>query len=1017
GTPLQTQVNTLAATTAGNLSLSQGTPLTVGSVDGLNGISAAGNVALLLSGETQINQAVTGQNVTVQMTGANLTINSPGLQGTTGVEVDTLGGNLTLNGTAISAPTVALGLSNDFSGASGGIRADQLIVNSGGNFSGQGTTFSQPSQTVSLNSAGNLSYVSPGSLTVNSASSSGGNVSLDVTGNLNVLSPITAADLVSVSVTGSPTASGIFAQAPRLALQTGTMTAPLNLNVGTLAASSSGDLNLHQDSPLTIGTVGSLVGASAQNTLTLNTSSNLQLDAPLTAQSVVLQVGGQLNNNLLASPAVVATSLSLTETSQGANPLTINTRSLTGQSSGNLSVSSIGTLDVQGLTAANNLNLTGTGNTQVTAPVQAGNLSLTLSNGHLSVQSASQPTLVATDTVSLQLDRGNLDLSGQAVRAPQVQLNVAGNVQGSGLAPNIQTDQLSYQSSTGNFDASLDRLTQQATNVNASTTGNVSLSSPHDLTVAASGNNLNLTTAGNLTASNTLRGTGTVTLQVGNTLSSTARGPLVSAPVLNLQAGNTGRVTLDVDAISAVGTTLSFVFDRPAAQVQSIQGTDVTISATGSLLVSGPVSATTLSLSSVADLTLAANSISATTAVLNVGGNLNPSGQTDMQVQNLRLDVSGSVGSSANPLRLGGSTNIAGHIGGDAFLEGQNGLTTSTVAGATGLSAGALPGAGPKGIPSGQTLQLSVNQGNLQLNQNLTVANGTVFLLAPQGSIQGNGVVLTQDLAFFAGQSVNLLTDVNALAGTGTNIVITETDQFTLDGLTFAQIGNFTGVTGTVVSVTAQNGNIFLYDPSLNGMPGVNATTSASFLASNGSIFGGPNGVNVQSPVNIFHASGSVGTQAQPVLIPRDSDFNSTNPFFVQVYPPLPPSPVLEVIIPAGDISEALAAAGNVTLSDATSLGVTVGTLPTITLRALGARNDPAALVQISWNIPGEAGGGTQTFRRPYLLDFSLEQLLSQPVNSRFLSLTLEELLNQPVISPMLEKTLEELLQEDLSGD
>jgi hypothetical protein len=204
----------------------------------------------------------------------------------------------------------------------------------------------------------------------------------------------------------------------------------------------------------------------------------------------------------------------------------------------------------------------------------------------------------------------------------------------------------------------------------------------------------------------------------------------------------------------------------------------------------------------------------------------------------------------------------------------------------------------------------------------------------------------------------------------------------------------------------------------LQGQPGVNATISASFLASNGSILGGPNGVNVQSPVVTFQASGSVGTQPVPVLIPRDSDFNSTTPFFVQVYPPLPPSPVLEVITPGGDVSQALAATGNITLSDATSLGVTVGTLPTITLRALGARNDPAALVQISWNIPGEDGsGGTQTFRRPYLLDFSLEQLLAQPVNSRFLSLTLEELLNQPVISPMLEKTLEELLQEDVSGD
>ncbi|MFN8612224.1 MAG: filamentous hemagglutinin N-terminal domain-containing protein [Vulcanimicrobiota bacterium] len=1018
GTPLQTQVNTLAASTAGNLALSQSTPLTVGSVDALNGISAVGDVLLVLSGETQINQAVTGQNVTVQMTGANLTINSPGLSGTTGVEVDTLGGNLTLNGTAISAPIVALGLSNDFAGATGGILADQLIVSSGGNFSGQGATFSQPTQTVTLSSAGNLSYVSPGSLTVNSANSSGGNVSLDVTGNLNVLSPITAADLVSVTVTGSPTAAGLFAQAPRLALRTGDVSSPLNVNVGTLAASSSGNLNLHQDSPLTIGTIGSLVGASAQNTLTLNTSSNLQLDAPLTAQSVVLQVGGQLNNNLPGSPAVLANSLSLTENSQGANPLTINARSITGQSSGNMSLVATGTLDVQGLSVANNLSLNGDSNTQLSAPVQAGNATISLSNGDLTLQSASQPTLVAGDTANVQVSKGNLNLSGQAIQAPQVQLNVGGNVQGSGASPNIQTDQLNYQSATGNFDASLDRLTQPATTVSAATTGNVSFSSPHDLNVAASGNNLNISTPGNLTATGTLLGTGAVTLQVGNTLSSSGRGPLVSAPSLNLQAGNTGRLTLDVDAISAVGTTLSFVFDRPNAQVQSIQGSDVTLSATGNLLVSGPVSATTLSLSSLGNMTLGASSVTATTAVLTVGGNLTGSGQTDMQVQNLRLDVSGSVGSNGHPLILGGSTNLAGHIGADAYLQSESGLTISTVAGATGFSAGAPPVVPVKGIPFGPSVQMAVNQGNLQLNQNLTVANGTVFLLAPNGSIQGNGIVLTQDLGFFAGQSVNLFTDVNALAGVGQAVTVTEVDQFTVDGLTFAQIGDFTGVTGTVVAITAQNGNINLVDTSLLGMPGVTATVSASFNAQHGSIFGGPNGVNVQSPVNVFQASGSVGTPGAPILIPRDSDFNSSNPFFVQVYPPLPPSPVLEVIIPAGDLSEALAATGNVTLSDATSLGVTVGTLPTITLRALGSRDDPAALVQISWNIPGEdGGGGTQTFRRPYLLDFSLEQLLSQPVNSRFLSLTLEELLNQPVISPMLEKTLEELLQEDLSGD
>ncbi|MBS2038539.1 filamentous hemagglutinin N-terminal domain-containing protein, partial [bacterium] len=540
GSTLRTDVHTLTADSGGNLSLSQSNPLTVGTPDG-KGIQAANNATLQWSGETLITQAVGAQNVSIQMTGANLTVNSPapGINGTNTVNITTTGGNLTLVGTAVSTPSATLNLGGDLLGAGGRILANQLKISSSGTINGRGGSLLGPAQTVDLSSVGNLSYTADNSTVVNSTSSSAGNVDLNVTGNLSVLNPISAPDLVNVTVSGSPSASGVFNSSPRLALNLGDNTSPLTINTGLLAANSASNINLVQAAPLTVGTIGTLAGVQAGNALNLTTG-DLRLDSPLTGQAVNLHVGGVLSSNQTI-PVVTGTGLFVDLAQDSANPITVNVRNLSGRSDGNLTVSSTGSLDVTNTNVTNNFALTGNANTRVLSPVRAANVSIDLSGGDLTLASRSGASLQASNTVNLQVQAGELSLVGPEIAAPNVQMQASGNITGSLGSPQVLADTLSATSTGGELGFSFAPFSLAQTTATLSAAGNVAVASGGSVILQQASTvtgDVLLDVTGNLQLNGALQSPGVMSVNVTGTLANNVAGPAAIGNQLALRIGD-----------------------------------------------------------------------------------------------------------------------------------------------------------------------------------------------------------------------------------------------------------------------------------------------------------------------------------------------------------------------------------------------------------------------------------------------------------------------------------------------
>jgi filamentous hemagglutinin len=845
----------------GAVSAGQNASLTAGGNLDAASVAANGNAALN-AGNSMTVGSLSGQNLSLQTSTGDITLNST--LSAPGTIAATAGRDLTVNGAVQGGDTVGL------------TAARNATVN--GNVSGSGDT-AITAQTGTANIAGNVQ--SNGALTVASqqGTSLGGTAqaqgpvsisaqSGSVTGHGNLASSQDAVSLTAgqdIGLTGSVQAgSSITARAGGNASLGGTVTAP-----GAIAVTAGGDATLGGNA-----TSGSTLTVTAGGDASINGAAASVGDMQLTATNGSLSTTGSVTTSgNLSANGKQGVKLGGDVYSQG------NARI----ASGSGSVTVAGTLTTPGTVTVNagqdatvSGNVHSGQNTTISATRDA-NL-----NGGLEVDGSGNAAVTAGRDIN---GAGTIDVANDTTLSAGRNLGVTGAIQtGNNLDATAGTN-LSVGATTAVGSATLtatsgsatlggDALSGGALNVTAGSgiaaQGNVQ--SLADINLDAKGGDL--TTSGTLSAAGnaTLASAGALTLNGQTTVSkdATLSGANITTQGLavggNLVANATGNLDTSAGQLNA-----AFDSSAPALSVNgnaTLSGTNVT---TANAVIGGTYSATaTNTLTTGGTAAYQADATLAGGTVTNVGtqeaaGNLTVSGSTvanqgafsslrTMAVKATNLDNSGTIYGPATTLTVSGSTtNTGGLLATDslnlttASLNNSNGLifagdlnnpaaatgdTSVTVTGGDGsfnntggkilsynVTTLALPN--QRLDPSAATFG-TVNGGN-GLNLSALAVNNTGTWTLPATAVN---VSATQDISNSG--TINQGTGSLALAGQVTNTGTINGDDVTINGSLANQAG-----------ATVQASDAF----TLNGS-GTNAGTveATNALSISGSAYDNSNG-------------------------------------------------------------------------------------------------------------------------------------------------------------------------------
>jgi Abnormal spindle-like microcephaly-assoc'd, ASPM-SPD-2-Hydin len=689
------------------------------------------SAASLSFGGVTVNTATT-QSVTLTSTGTSpVTVN---LAAITGAGFTIVGGSLpaTLN------PTQSMTLQVQFDPTSPGAASGQLAISSNStsgnatvvNLSGTGTTATSPQTSPLLTiSAASLSF---GSVTVNTATTQ--SLTLTSTGT----SPVTV-NSAAVSGAGFAIVGGSL---PVTLNPTQSTTLQVQFNP-TSASSATGQLSISSNS-------------SSGNTaiVVLNGTSTTAPSPQLTISAATLSFGSVTVNT--------ATTQSLTLTSNGTSPLTVNSAAIAGTGftiiGGSLPVilnpTQSMTLQVQykpTVTGAASGQITITSNsssgstavvalsgTSTTAPSPQLTINAaTLSFGNVTVNTATTQSLTLTSTGTSPLTVNSAAISGAAFTIVGGSLPVTLNPTQS-MTLQVQFDPTSTGTATEQLSISSDSSSGNTAIVALSGTSTTAPSPQLTISAATlSFGNVTVNTA--TTQSLTLTSTGTSPVTV-NSASITGAGYTVVGGTLPAMLNPTQSMTLQVQLLP---TTTGAKSGQITVSSNSSTGSTaaVALSGTGTIAASPQltVSAASLSFGSVATNSAATASVTLTstgTSALTVNGatitgagftivaqsfpvTLNPTQSLTLQVQ-------------FKPATAGAST-------------GQLTISSNSTTGSTAVVA--LSGTGTAANPQLTVSATSLGFGNVALNTATTLtltltSSGTTPVTVNSVSIAGAGLTI-----------------------------------------------------------------------------------------------------------------------------------------------------------------------------------------------------------------------------------------------------------------------------------
>ncbi|MDP7248081.1 MAG: S-layer family protein [Planctomycetota bacterium] len=835
--------------TGGNVSLGEngavGDGVITATAAGLN-ILNPNNVLLANSGNIDVDVAdflisngtgdIDASTVNAITVGSNLSLNWAS---------NTVNGNVDYGAAVISAGNITINLSGSNSTVEE-TTGTLAVTQEGGDVSittGGAHTFGSGTSEIAL--AGTLGFIdltatsSNSTVTIEDTALTGGSAlnSLNVTGNTGVnVSVDLEADANGSTILITATTGEIAGGNQSITANNGTLT----LNAAQAAATSN----------VTIGNLTGIgvsvnAGGNADGTITLSSTVNaLDNNVDMTARLLNATTNGLdvLNSNN------VTFDIGTTMTISGGD-FTIDN-----DVTGRIDVGANASIDVQGTNNLSFVTSSADGIDYGVATINAGNITLTLSNAAATIQES-------TGTLAVNATGGDVNISVQGSQTfgeNGDEIAFGGTTTFIDLTVNTGVN-VDFEDTALTGANALNTITANAqddvnSSVNLQTVGSLSLTAADNVDAAGQ----NLTAAGTLAVTagddaqvNDLDGRG-VTVQAADNFtvnSITAGGQDVNvasqdmlASAADLTISNADDVTLAVtDNITvnngnlAINTSITGDIDASTADTIGVAAGNVTIQTTGNSINYGG-----------ADVT--GNSIAITAAngaiTQNANGSLavNADGGDVTLSQNANL----SIGDTAGTIRLGGTTadiDLDATSSGTTTLASSLDLNTADVTGAsvevdgaqttdTGAvnvqaTSGDITGENTS-ITSNTDLTMQASSGISADGTALTATNGDVNLTASTGVVTGNVNAVNGNITIIANQANTNGAFTRAIASGGNAIM----DDITGQIITVIANSLTTGsISGTTITLTASSDGTLSLGSSL-------ASSAGSILLDGASVSG-----------------------------------------------------------------------------------------------------------------------------------------------------------------------------------
>jgi filamentous hemagglutinin family protein len=838
-------IATLASAGASTINFTEANGFDIGTVNGINGLTATNAYFRLVTGTATQSQAIAASSLLLTGTGTTYTLTNSG----NAISTLATSGTSTIN--FLENSGFAIGSVN---GTNGATATDLYLSSSGTVTQSQGISATnlllQGSGTYTLTNTSNAitTLASSGTGVRNFLENSGFDI-----GTVNSVSGLTATSAY-LSSTGTVTQSQAIAATNLLLQSSGTYTLTNTGNaITTLAASGTSTVDFLENSGFSIGTVNSVNGLTATNVYLSSSSVSVGQTQAITATNLLLQGSGTYSFSASSSNAITTLASSSTgrinfAENSGFDIGTVN--SVNGLTASIASLSSTGTVTQSQAITATELGLGGIGGT------------FTLLNTDNAI---SKLASTSTGTINFLENSGfSIGMAGSAVAllATNLYLSSAGAVTQSDQV--IATNLLLQGAGTYTLDHTSNAITTLA--VNGPSTVSFLENSGFDIGTVNSVTGLTATNA-------YLSSTGTVTQSQG-----------IAATNLLLQSSGTYTLTNTSNAITtlaASGTsTVNFLensgFDIGTVNsVNGLTATNAYLSSTGTVTQSQAIAATNLLLQSSGTYTLtntsnaittlaasgtstvnflensgfdigtvnSVNGIAATSAYLSSTGTVTQSQR--ISATNLLLQSSGTYtltnGSNAiTTLAASGTSTVN-------FLE-NSGFAIGTVNSVNGLTATSAYLSSTGTVTQSQGIIAT----NLLLQSSgtytLTNTNNAITTLAASGTSTVN---FLENSGFDIGtvNSVNGLTATNAyLSSTGT---VTQSQAIASTTLLLQGTGSTYTLTNTGNAITTL----------ASGGTGVR-----NFLENSGFAIGTVNSVNGLTATSAYLSSTGTVTQSQGII-------------------------------------------------------------------------------------------------------------------------------------------------------
>ncbi|MES2823032.1 MAG: filamentous hemagglutinin N-terminal domain-containing protein, partial [Pseudomonadota bacterium] len=788
-------ITTLAGNT-GVVSLIENSGFDIGTVNTV-GLTTSGNTTFSTTGTVTESQLLAASGLELLGVGGIYTLTN------TGNAITTLAGNTGVvslvenSGFAIgTVNTVGLTTSgNTTLSTTGTVTESQAITAPGLELLGLGGTFTLTNTgnaiTILAGDTGVVSLVENSGFAIGTVNTVGlttsGNTTLSTTDTVTESQAITAPGLELLGLGGTFTLTNIG-------------------NAITTLAGDTGVVSLVENSGFAIGTVNTVGLTTTGNTTLSTTGIVTQAQAIVAAGLELLGVGGAytfLNvANAITTLAGNTGALNFLENS-GFAIGTVNTLGLT--TSGNMTLSSTGTVTQAQAVLALGLELLGAGGTYIFNNVANAITTLAANTGVLSFLENSGFVIGTLNTVGVTTS-GNTTLSTTGTVTQTQNLAAAGlELLGTGGAFSLARDTNTIPVLAGN-------------------TGSATVSTAAALSIGTV-NSLGMTTSGNLS------------LKAGGVISQTLAGPLVVGDNLVLQtthAAGDVAITHTVPSTTVLGESLiggDFVLTATGTAVSQFVGSKIQVA--GDL----DIDAASLSLGGAGNLVQGLTSTPSVSelrvsGVINLGDVTEAGNYSVISIASSKAFAGAAIPGSAVLLNHSGNS-VGGYIGvttiAPAITVGSDVQTGITQAFGTTISIAGIASFNAEASSVGGSGLITLNNtgnsfGSLQLNgttvavtedTGATVLDGatasTSFTMISSGAVTQTGPLITPLLAITATGPVTLTSpanDVNTIAINPTANAVAYTDA---NGFAIGTLAGITGInTGgaSLTLVAGGSGNI-----------------------------------------------------------------------------------------------------------------------------------------------------------------------------------------------------------------